>query len=95
MNRTYACLSAEELIEVLEAKRNNSLREVACVAGYVDFDNDEVILFNTSHNRQIIHMSAFETSGDGTAPDFNKFEIIDYGGTIKFGEYEAAYYALI
>lgn len=33
---------------------------------------------------------AFETSGDGTIPDFDRFSVVDFGQTIRLGDYEAA-----
>lgn len=37
-----------------------------------------------------VKKSWFEPSGTGTRPDFNDIEIIDHGGTIRLGEYEAS-----
>lgn len=36
-----------------------------------------------------IKLKEFTVSGDGTAPEFEKLEIIDHGHTIKLGKYEA------
>ena len=33
---------------------------------------------------------AFEISGDGTIPDFERFSVVDFGQTIRLGDYEAA-----
>ncbi len=34
--------------------------------------------------------SIFPQSGDGTAPDFARLELLDYGHTIALGDYEAS-----
>jgi hypothetical protein len=40
-------------------------------------------------------LSVFRTSGDGTAPDFDRFRLADYGRTIAFGDYEASVDAIL
>ena len=42
-----------------------------------------------------VPMSAFEPSGGGLAPDFARFEVTDYGQTLRFGDYEASFDAVM
>jgi hypothetical protein len=42
-----------------------------------------------------VPLSFFAPSGDGTAPDFSKVRLDDYGHTVCFGDYEAATDAII
>jgi hypothetical protein len=37
----------------------------------------------------------FQESGDGTAPDFNRLKLTDYGRTIALGDYEASADAIL
>ena len=40
-------------------------------------------------------VSIFPPSGDGTAPDFARLELLDYGRTIALGDYEASTDAIL
>ncbi|MGE3637374.1 MAG: helix-turn-helix domain-containing protein [Pirellulales bacterium] len=84
-------LSSEELGEVLGAKN----REDLFIGGSVDKDSQTVNLWRGTLDSIVVPFSAFPVSGDGTAPDFDDFEVIDYGQTIRFGEYEAASDAIL
>jgi hypothetical protein len=60
------------------------------VAGYADFDLKQLILFRGNGTSVIAPFSIFKPSGTGLAPDFTNLEIIDWGQTVKLGEYEAS-----
>jgi hypothetical protein len=40
-------------------------------------------------------LTDFRASGDGTAPDFRDFEVVDHGRTLRFGSYESAFDAVL
>jgi DNA-binding Xre family transcriptional regulator len=84
-------LSIEELAEVLKARN----REDLFIGGAVDKGSETVTLWRGNLDSLVVPFSAFPPSGDGTAPDFDDFTVIDYGQTVRFGEYEAAADAIL
>jgi DNA-binding Xre family transcriptional regulator len=84
-------ISADELAEVLESEN----RENLLIGGFVNHSAKTVTLWRGDLESLTVPFSAFEASGDGTAPDFNSFSVIDSGQTIKLGDYEAAVDALL
>lgn len=79
-------LNSEELKELkvfsLTAKR------YLVVAGYSDFLRQQLVLFRADGRSVIASFDMFTPSGT-SSPNFYELEIIDYGNTIKLGEYEA------
>ena len=43
----------------------------------------------------VVNLSEFQPSGDGIVPDFTKLAVVDYGQTIRFGDYEASFEAIV
>jgi DNA-binding XRE family transcriptional regulator len=84
-------LSAEELGEVLVARNKEDL----FICGSVDNESQTVTLWTGTLDSIVVPFSAFAASGDGTAPDFDNFEVIDYGQTLRFGDYEASADAIL
>lgn len=78
-------LPDEILQEVLLAENRESL----VIGGYANTDQCEVVLWTGKLKRFVVPFFEFETSGTGLEPDFENFSVIDYGQTLKFGEYEA------
>jgi len=80
-------LHPEEFKEVMNLTFRN--KHFHIVAGYADFSRRQLILFSAHWFSVIVPFDKFEPSGT-CSPDFNELEIIDYGNTIKLGEYEAS-----
>jgi DNA-binding Xre family transcriptional regulator len=84
-------IPAEELAEVLQADNRANL----LIGGFVNNATRTITLWRGNLESLTVPFSAFETSGDGTVPDFNNFSVIDCGQTVKLGHYEAAVDALL
>ena len=65
------------------------------IAGTVDFERKSILLVKGNFGTITIPFSWFESSGDGTTPDFSRLGFTDYGYTVVFGEYEAAADAIL
>ena len=61
------------------------------IGGMVDKDAQIVTLWRGDLTSLIVPFSAFPAAGNGTAPDWDRFKVADYGYTIGFGPYEAAW----
>jgi hypothetical protein len=59
------------------------------IAGYTDFDNQQLVLFRGDGSVVIAAFSMFQPSPINS-PDFNDLEIIDYGQGVRLGSYEAS-----
>lgn len=57
-------------------------------------DLEEIVLVRGDLSSVILDFVCFESSGTNN-PDFSKIEIIDYGQTIKLGEYEVSVQRLL
>lgn len=86
-----AILPSEQLGEVLHAENRRDL----AIAGAVDPETDTVVVWRGNFSKVVVPKSWFAPSGTNPKPDFDKFSIIDYGQTLKFGVYEAAFDALL
>jgi hypothetical protein len=84
---TLSILKIEELQEVLALPTADKRRLIT--AGYADFSLRQLVLFRGDGTSVIAPFGMFEPSGT-TAPDFNELEFIDYGHTVKLGDYEAS-----
>jgi hypothetical protein len=79
-------LATQELKEIVGLSK--ILKRHCVVAGYSDFLHQQLVLFRGDSQTVIVPFAKFEPSGT-CSPDFNELEIIDYGNTIRLGEYEA------
>jgi len=77
---------AEELAEVLSSDNRSDL----FIAGTIDYLSGILFLRRGDMSEIVISLDVFQPSGNGIAPDFSDFSIIDHGLTLKFGEYEAS-----
>lgn len=84
-------IPADELAEVLEAE----IRPDLFIGGTVDKATETITFWRGDLKPLTVPFSAFEKSGDGTEPDFDKFSVIDCGQTVRFGKYEAAVDAVL
>jgi len=76
----------EALIEALNTDNKADL----FISGTIDYLSGILFLRRGDMTEVVVSLDIFQPSGDGTAPDFYDFSIIDYGLTLKFGEYEAS-----
>ncbi len=79
-------LPPDELAEALQAENARDL----FIGGSVDRSNQTITLWRGCLEPLTVPFSAFEKSGDGIEPDFERFSVTDSGQTVRFGEYEAA-----
>lgn len=81
-----ASLPINELGEVLadDGRSNYAI----CVS--VDLQNRVVTIWRGDITTLLVPLSAFPARPGNPQPNFSKVSIIDYGQTIKFGEYEAS-----
>jgi len=84
-------IAAEELAEVFKAKSRSDL----FIGGSVDKATEMITFWRGNLKPLTVPFSAFEKSGDGTEPDFDRFSVIDCGQTVRLGEYEAAVDAIL
>jgi DNA-binding Xre family transcriptional regulator len=83
-----ALLPMEELLDVLSAP----IQEVTDVfiAGVVDMESETLTLTRANLRTITVPFSMFTASGKGVEPDFTQLSIIDYGHTVRLGQYEAS-----
>ncbi len=84
-------LPPDELAEALAAENAADL----FIGGNPDPSTRLLTLWRGNLEPLVVPLSTFETSGDGVAPDFEKFTATDFGQTIRLGEYEAAADAIL
>lgn len=84
-------ISAEELAEVLVAENRSDL----FIGGTVDKATETITFWRGNLKPLTVPFSAFEKSGNGTEPDFDRVSIIDCGQTVRLGDYEAAIDAIL
>lgn len=84
-------IPAEALVEVLEAHNRADL----FIGGSVDNATETITFWRGNLTALTVPFSAFEKSGAGTKPDFDKFAVIDGGQTVGLGDYEAAVDAIL
>lgn len=80
-----------KMITPIELKEVNQLmkerRADYFISGYVFFISQHLVLFRGDESCIVVPFDVFSTSGN-YSPNFNDFQIIDYGQTIKLGQYE-------
>jgi len=84
-------IPADELAEVLRAENRADL----FVGGIVNQGTETITFWRGDLQSLTVPFSAFEESGDGTVPDFTSFAVVDFGQTVRLGEYEAAVDAIL
>jgi hypothetical protein len=77
----------EELRLVTEV-RSMAHPEDYVIGGQVDHERREVVLVRGDFSQIVVPFGWFMPPPDGVAPDFDDFQIVDTGETLKFGEYE-------
>lgn len=83
---SYRFLPPDQLAEVLSASQA-SAKDVI-IGGLVDTKRRVMMLVRGDLTRNAAPLSVFPFSG-GSKPDFRRFEIDDFGQTLRFGAYEA------
>lgn len=86
-NSSFKTLPHDQLAEVLSASKEES-RDLF-IGGVIDKRSRTLALVRGNLERVVVPFSVFRPSGT-VAPDFDHFELDDYGHTIRFGDYEAA-----
>jgi hypothetical protein len=84
-------LPVRELAEVLASANRADL----CVGGIVDTASGVVVLYRGDLSSLTVPLTAFPPCGDRTAPDPHRFAVTDHGQTLVFGDYEAAFDAVL
>ena len=80
-------LSVEELVEVFRSEQGPDL----CIGGIVDPVAGVVTLYRGDLRSITAPLSLFPPTPEGLVPDPSAFSVTDYGRTLVFGEYEAAF----
>lgn len=91
VHRPPVMLPVEQLADVL--KQSN--RSDFCIGGSVDPDHRMVVLVRGDLDVLSVPMTSFEATADGVKPDFGDFDVIDFGQTLRFGEYHASFDAVL
>jgi hypothetical protein len=84
-------LSRKELLAVLAAPSRNEL----FIGGAVDADDGVLVLYRGSLDTVVVPLDWFKPTGDGVQPDPLRFEIADFGQSVRLGDYEAATHAIL
>ncbi len=84
-------LPTGELLDVLASPD----RDDHFIGGAVAEDTGSVVLYRGNLEPVVIPKAWFAPRRKGSKPDFSDFEVIDFGQTIRFGEYEAAADAIL
>jgi DNA-binding Xre family transcriptional regulator len=80
-----------ELATALKAENRADL----FIGGNVDWTSETITLWRGNLESLTVPFAAFETSGDGVEPLFDRFSAADFGQTIRLGDYEAAAEAIL
>jgi hypothetical protein len=84
-------LPAVELAAVFERED----RADFCIAGTIEPELGIAVLLRGDLKVIAAPLTDFGPGGDGTPPDFDDFEVVDHGRTLRFGSYEAAFDVLL
>lgn len=87
----FQWLPKEELVEALT--RNDAADRF--LGGSVDHRAKTLTLLRGDVTAVVAPFSSFPKSGDGTAPDFSRLGLTDYGRTVILGDYEASADAIL
>jgi hypothetical protein len=77
-------LSLPEMVEILGSRD----RRKYVIGGAVDQGTETLTIVRGDLTQLTVPLSVFRPSGT-TKPDFRRFDVIDFGQTIRLGEYEA------
>ncbi len=69
-------------------------RDEFCIGGTIDQSAQAIICVRGDFSVISAPLSFFESSS-GVIPEFNDFEVIDHGRTLRFGKYQATFSALL
>lgn len=86
VSREFKKLPVEQLASVLGSDLDQ--RRDVFIGGVVNRQFGTLVLVRGNLERVIVPLSIFRPSGRAK-PDFRKFELDDYGHTLRFGKYEA------
>ena len=86
VSRQFKKLPLEELAEVLSSAKDE--RRDVFIGGELNLELGTLVLVRGNLEQVIVPLCLFRPSGRAT-PDFSKFELGDYGHTLRFGDYEA------
>src|SRR5712692_116288 len=78
-------LPVEQLIRILNS--NEPRDRIVC--GMVDKQADNLLVYRGDLQPVVAPLNSFRPSA-GLAPNFDEFEVIDWGNAVRFGEYEAS-----
>jgi hypothetical protein len=84
-------LPKEELVEAIT--RDDAGERF--VGGSVDLKAKTLTLLRGDMETVVAPFAIFQESGEGTAPDFGRLRLTDYGRTVALGDYEAAADAIL
>jgi hypothetical protein len=84
-------LPIEEILEIIASPE----REDYFIGGLVDKDHDSVILYRGDVNPITLPLSWFEAGPNSPQPNPDDFEIIDFGQTVRLGDFEAGTDAIL
>jgi hypothetical protein len=88
--RDFHLLPPDQLIEVLLSKNKADF----FIGGTVDQTGGSITLARGDLTTMTVPLSVFATKGP-CKPDFGKFELDDYGYTLRFGAYEASAHSVL
>ncbi|MDP6547095.1 MAG: helix-turn-helix transcriptional regulator, partial [Phycisphaerae bacterium] len=78
-------LPCEQLVAVLLSDKKKDL----FISGVIDEASETMTLWRGDRTSMVVPLSTFRSSGSGVKPEWNRFEITDFGQTLQFGEYQA------
>ena len=87
---SFKMLPAEHLLEVLSSAKRVDL----FLGGIVDEGSGTLALTRGDLTTLVVPLSMFPATGP-SKPDFGKFELDDYGYTIRFGDFEASAHSVL
>jgi hypothetical protein len=88
---SISLLEPEALLEVLQAPNRDEL----FIGGAFDRNGKVIVLYRGSVEPLIVPLEWFRNTGDVDRPIPGKLEIVDFGQTVKFGDFEAAADAIL
>ncbi|MDE2838223.1 MAG: hypothetical protein OXL97_12075 [Chloroflexota bacterium] len=84
-------LELSELLDVVDSNRRRDL----FIGGVVDLDDEVLLLYRGDFTSVLVPLAWFEPRPTVGSPDWGRFQITDFGQTLRMGEYEAAADAIL
>jgi len=84
-------LELNDLLEVVDSHKRRDL----FIGGTVDPDDQALVLYRGDFTSLLVPFAWFEPRPVAGPPDWTKFEITDFGQTLRMGDYEAAADAIL